>query len=66
MSSFGNENQASQTDAERARVDELAERIQVLSELPEEELGEWTALDSVLIAVLGVVGPLLVLYGFAP
>ena len=55
-----------EAEAERDRVDELTKRIELISALDEDELGGWTRLDWVFITILGIVGPLLVLYGFAP
>ena len=66
MSDSGIESGAPAAPAEGARTEELTQRIETLSSLDDEELGSWTAFDWVLILFLGVVGPLLVLYGFAP
>ncbi len=66
MSSSGNHTRDQESDAERARVEELETRIDIITGLGEEELGAWTPLDWVLITVLGVVGPLLVLIWFSP
>ena len=55
-----------EVEAERARVEELTKRIELISALGEDELGGWTPLDWVLITILGIVAPLLALYGFAP
>ena len=53
-------------EARNATVEELTQRIETLSSMDEDELGRWTSLDWVLITVLGLVGPLVVLYGFSP
>lgn len=53
-------------EARNATVEELTQRIETLSSMDEDELGRWTSLDWVLITVLGLVGPLIVLYGFSP
>ena len=55
-----------ETEAERVRVEELTKRIEIISGLDKDELGGWTRMDWILITVLGFVGPLAVLYGFAP
>ncbi|MDE0884181.1 MAG: hypothetical protein OSB70_01470 [Myxococcota bacterium] len=52
--------------AQAQRVAELEQRIRVLSELGDAELGEFTRLDWVLLLGLGAVVPLIVLYWGAP
>ncbi|MAI24470.1 MAG: hypothetical protein CMN75_00420 [Spirochaeta sp.] len=66
MATVQNGAHATKTEAERVRVEELTKRIEMISALDEDELGGWTRMDWVLITVLGIVGPLVVLYGFAP
>ena len=66
MATVQNGAHATKTEAERVRVEELTKRIEMISALDEDELGDWTRMDWVLITVLGIVGPLVVLYGFAP
>ena len=66
MATVQNGAHATKTEAERVRVEELTKRIEMISALDEDELGGWTRMDWVLITILGIVGPLVVLYGFAP
>jgi hypothetical protein len=66
MATVKNGAHATKTEAERVRVEELTKRIEMISALDEDELGGWTRMDWVLITLLGIVGPLVVLYGFAP
>ena len=66
MATVQNGAHATKTEAERVRVEELTKRIEMISALDEDELEGWTRMDWVLITVLGIVGPLVVLYGFAP
>ena len=66
MATVQNGAHATKTEAERVRVEELTKRIEMISALDEDDLGGWTRMDWVLITVLGIVGPLVVLYGFAP
>ena len=52
--------------AEAQRVVELEERIEALGKLGDRELGSFTAVDWVLITLLGAIAPLILLYWGAP
>ena len=58
--------EAANPDADDIRVAELKERIEVLNDLGDAELGSFTRLDWIACIVLGAILPLLVLYWGAP
>ena len=57
---------AQERSPEAQRVVELEERIEALGKLGDRELGSFTAVDWVLITLLGAIGPLILLYWDAP
>ncbi len=57
---------AEEPSPEAQRVAELEERIEALGELGDRELGSFTAVDWVLITLLGAIAPLILLYWGAP
>ncbi|MFP6639506.1 MAG: hypothetical protein VCC04_04615 [Myxococcota bacterium] len=57
---------AANLDVVDIRVAELKERIEVLNDLGDAELGSFTRLDWIACILLGAILPLLVLYWGAP